>query len=189
MQLLHLCMLHSCLACTTKTTFTHNTTVILKQKHTWLYTFTYVRRLIYIYIFFSFNVVLIHRHQSGYRADKQVQTLAIQNNLLKRYYVSRMIKPVVIGKRKGRAPHGSLFRVIMRSAEDGGTHLTNGNIIADSKWGPPAERHQHYYCDLSLSCCCIASCQWEDMSYDNGTDQTFTASVYQRLCRKSDGLE
>ena len=59
----------------------------------------------------------------------------------------------VMGNHISRAPCGSLSRMIMRSTEDGGTYLINGNIIAYSKWGPPAERLYDYYCDPSLSCC------------------------------------
>lgn len=51
-----------------------------------------------------------------------------------------------------RVPLGTRSSMVMRSTEDGGTYLINGNIIAYSKWGPPAVKHYDYYCDPSLSC-------------------------------------
>lgn len=93
-----------------------------------------------------------HKHMV-WRQYSQLRFSTIHLTTIKQLSQGWSDRIKVMGNHISRAPCGSLSSMIMRSTEDGGTYLINGNIIAYSKWRPPAERHYDYYCDPSLSCC------------------------------------
>lgn len=93
-----------------------------------------------------------HKHMCM-RQYSQLWCSVIHLTTIKQLFQGWSDQIKAMGNHISRALNGSLSSTIMRSTEDGATYLINGNIIAYSKWGPPAERHYDYYCDPSLSRC------------------------------------